>query len=99
MKKQFIKIKVNNNWYNLTYLYKKQEVKFPKSIYVRWPNKIVSKEKVLECNEYGSYNDMGHTYEYSTVAYYIETKHNGVKVKIPIEKVELNLNELTLESF
>lgn len=93
-KKTFVKINADNNWENITYRVDGKEVVFPSNIHVKWPNGKISIEDIVSKKKYGTYQDMGHTYDYSTIVYHIKTKYNGITIFIPIEDVKVDESAL-----
>lgn len=82
-----------NNWENLTYWPEKRGEGKPyrakEKVTVTWPNGDVTQETIVGKAHRAQVSDMGHAYVVSTTKLFIIKDHQGVRVSIPLEDLDV----------
>lgn len=86
-----MKLKVNNNWEYLTYLFKGKKIPEQNAgtALIEWPNKDKEEIDYWSERKYVTYDDMGHTYGTYQHKLLFHTNHNGLVLTIPLTEVDI----------
>jgi hypothetical protein len=86
------KVKLHSNWDLHEYRVKGQKISLPKKVFVKWPDGTEEVCSTLEIYNGGTISDHSQRYRIKTTHWYISTKHNGVRIKVPIDKVKIRVD-------
>lgn len=91
---KFVKLEVRDNWGHYEYTTPEGKVVDPKGIVkVRWPSGKIMDHHIHRQSVGQNISDHGHMYYASSVKIYINHYVEGVLARIPIENVEVYLDE------
>lgn len=82
-----MKVKVENNWEDLTYFFNGKEIPRDSKGYVILQNG--DKCKFFPEPHYTSYGDMGHTYHVTTHKFFVEIDFNNQKLNVLMDDLEI----------